>query len=301
MADRAHELIQKYLDGLASEAELAELEELLASDAEVAGAFADAARLHAGLEAYFRKQYKIDQVAALLDAPESVLAPATGQPEGRIFDPARPGEAPLPMPAGSAYFPIISQLEKARRSRNAARFQSAAQHWRWIAAVVLLLAMGVSIWSLRNPDVKRAQLISGQLAVAGRGVRELPLNRPFTIVGPDAAVIELPDGARMELAAATRATLRKDGAGFALQLESGRGVFQVAAGKADLVVETELGVVTATDGKFSLELVTKPVDFTPTEPVSLPRLTVVVALGSVTVERDGKSTTLSADQEQVFL
>jgi hypothetical protein len=42
-------------------------------------------------------------------------------------------------------------------------------------------------------------------------------------------------------------------------------------------------------------------DFTSTEHVPLPRLIVVVAQGSVIVEHEGKSTTLSAGQEQVFL
>src|SRR4029077_14650623 len=64
LSDRSLELIQKYLEALASASELAELEGLLAADPEVANAFAEAARLEAGLHDYFGKQYKIQQVAA---------------------------------------------------------------------------------------------------------------------------------------------------------------------------------------------------------------------------------------------
>src|SRR5262245_50507196 len=131
VSDHTHDLIQKYLDGLASEAELIELEGLLAGDPEIADAFADAARLHANLQEHFQQQYKIDQVAALLESPEAAPSPATGQAEGRVIDPSWTGEGPAPMPAGSAYFPIMSRLEKARRSRNATRLKAAARSGKW--------------------------------------------------------------------------------------------------------------------------------------------------------------------------
>ena len=75
LPERTQELIQKYLDLAASELELAELEQLLASDSEIAHAFAEMARLHANLQSHFRKQYKIDQVAALLDASDAPARP----------------------------------------------------------------------------------------------------------------------------------------------------------------------------------------------------------------------------------
>ncbi len=84
LSERSQELIQKYLEALASEAEIAELEGLLATDPEFAAAFAAAARLEAGLHSYFRQQYKIDQVAALLNAPES-----PGRASGREREAAR--------------------------------------------------------------------------------------------------------------------------------------------------------------------------------------------------------------------
>ena len=73
--------------------------------------------------------------------------------------------------------------------------------------------------------------------------------------------------------------------------------------------ETVLGVVTtvitANDGRFSLALVTtlpfEQISSTATAAIQLPRLAVVVAQGSVTVERAGISTTLSAGQEHIFV
>jgi len=299
----AHELIQKYLDALATEAELAELEELLAADLEVAAAFAEAARLHTGLQDYFKKQYKIDQVAALLETPAPPVAPVTGQPEGRVVEPAQPGALPDPVsPAGSAYVPMFARLEKARRSRHATRPTSPLRRWKAVAALALVVMLGVTLWSLRGPAVERARLISGRIAVADREVTRFPENRTFEVVGPQAAVIELPGGARIELAAQTRAAIRREKNRLVVQLDSGRGEFRVSPAQKPLVVETPLGVVTAADCQFSLGLITKlPEAFTPTEPVTVPTLVVVVTQGSLTVEQGDVSTPLSAGQEQMFL
>jgi ferric-dicitrate binding protein FerR (iron transport regulator) len=300
---RPHELIQKYLDAVATEEELTELEELLAADPEVATAFAGAARLHAGLQEYFKKQYKIGEVAALLEAPAAPVAPVTGQPEGRVVEPTQSG-APLDvaMPAGSAYVPIFARLEKAQRSRHATRPASPSRHWRAIAALALLVMLGVTLWSLRRPAVERARLISGRVAVADREVTRLPEKQTFEVAGKQAAVIELPGGARIELAPQTRAALRRENDRLVVQLESGRGEFHVSPAQAALRVETPLGVVTAADSRFSLELFTKlPGEFIPTIPVTVPSLVVAVVQGAVTVEHGDVSTMLSAGQEHVFL
>jgi hypothetical protein len=301
--ERAHELIQKYLDELATDAEFVELEGLLAGNSEVADAFAEAARLNVSLQDYFQKQYKIDQVAALLDMPESSSAPATGEPEGKVVEPARPG-APTaePLAAGSAYVPIFARLERARRSRRVARTTFSSREWKWIAAVAIVLMLGLTIWSLQGRAVERARVLSGRVVVAGSEVTRIPENRTFEVVGKEPAVIELPGGARLELVKATRAAVRREEGELRVQLESGGGEFHVAAGQAPLKVETPLGVVTAAESQFSLVLLTKlPVDFSPTEPLSVPSLVVAVAQGSVTIKRGDVTTRLMAGQEQVFL
>jgi ferric-dicitrate binding protein FerR (iron transport regulator) len=302
VSEHVHELIQKYLDDLVTDAELVELEGLLAGDPEVANAFAEAARLHTGLQDYFKKQYKIDQVAALLDLPQTAPAPATGQPEGKVVEPAEAGASTGgPLPAGSAYVPIYARLERARQSRHVARTSFSSREWKWIAAVAVVLMLGLTVWSLRGPEVERARLISGRIAVAGREASRILENRTFEVVSKEPAVIELPGGARLELVAKTRAALRRENGELLVQLESGGGEFHVLPGQGPLLVETTLGVVTATESQFSLDLKKLPGDFSPTEPVTVPRLVVIVAQGSVTVTHGDVSTTLSAGQEQVFL
>jgi ferric-dicitrate binding protein FerR (iron transport regulator) len=277
------------------------LEGLLASDPEVAEAFADAARLHASLQDYFKRQYKIDQVAALLDAPETATTPP--QTDGSGVNPGQPG-APIvsPLPADSAYVPIYARLEKARRSRNAPRPASAARRWASLTAVVLLMSMGVVIWSLRSPAAQQPRLISGRITVAGRAVNEIPADRTFEVAGEETAVIELPGGARIELAAAASVMFRRDGSRTVVELVSGRGEFDVPAEHPEVVVKTAVGVVTTTGGKFLVDLVTElPAQVKLTEPPPLPQLTVAVALGSVTVEHSGGKTNVSAGEVQVFL
>jgi hypothetical protein len=295
--ERVHELIQKYVDALATDAELAELEGLLAGDPEVADVFAEAARLQVGLQDYFKKQYKIDQVAALLDLPQTPPAPGTGEPEGKVAEPAQPGAPNTePLPAGSAYVPIFARLERARR-RHVARTTFSSREWKWIAAVAVLLMLGLTVWSLQGSAVEPARLISGRVAVAGRDVSQILENRTFEVVEP--AVIELPGGTRLELVAATRATLRREHGELLVELESGGGEFQVA--DLSLRVKTPLGVVTAAKSEFSLDLLARlPEDISPTEPISVPRLEVAVAQGSVTIKQGDMTTTLTAGQKQIF-
>src|SRR5262249_25206718 len=142
--ERVHDLIEKYLAALATDAELAELEGLLASDPEVAGAFAEAARLEGGPHDAFQKQYQIDQVAALLDPPQAAPAPATGEPEGKVVEPDQAG-APTgePLPSSSAYVPIFARLERARRSRHTPQTAFSFREWKWIAAVAVVLMLGL--------------------------------------------------------------------------------------------------------------------------------------------------------------
>ena len=74
-SDRVRELIQKSLEAIASDSELAELDRLLATEPKVADALAAAARLHASLTRHFGKQQKLDQVARLLDHGSPGLTP----------------------------------------------------------------------------------------------------------------------------------------------------------------------------------------------------------------------------------
>ena len=300
--ERSQELIQKYLDALASEAELCELERLLAADQEVAQAFAEMARLHANLQDYFRKQYKMEQVAALLNAPESTASPDANPPNGESNKATRSGASVEPLPLRSTFTPRYQGPFESRRGAVAGQFQAIARKWKQIAVAALILMMCVTLWSLHQTDGGRPRLISGHLTVAGRNVSQVPESGEFEVAGQDTAVIQLPGGARIELVATTRAAMRRDADQFVVELASGGGEFIVRPDQPSYRVKTELGVVTTNDGRFSLNLVTAlPAHVSSTVELRLPRLVVVVALGSVTVKHAGVSTTLSAGQEQVFV
>jgi ferric-dicitrate binding protein FerR (iron transport regulator) len=87
-----------------------------------------------------------------------------------------------------------------------------------------------------------------------------------------------------------------------VQLESGGGDFNVQPDQPSFRVETDLGIVTTSGGQFSLEFMTTlPEHVSSTVSLQLPRLVVVVAQGSVTVEQTGRTTRLSAGEEHVFL
>jgi len=295
--ERAQELIQKYLDVPASESELAELEQLLATDAEVARAFAEMARLHANLQGYFLKQYKIDQVAALLNVPEAP-APLVGQTHGTAGLPTQADNSvEQPSPQRSTFTPRYTALAKPRR-------RTIVRNWKSLAAVALVLVVGTTIWIAKNAGGNGLRLVAGRVMVAGHDVNRIPLNESFEVAGRGPAIIELAGGARIELAAATRCAIGRDNQLFVLKLESGGGDFRVQSDQPSLRVETLLGEVTTSGGRFSLDLITtlpEQVSSTATMSIQLPRLVVAVAQGAVTVKQAGISTTLSAGEERVFV
>jgi anti-sigma factor RsiW len=301
-SDRSRELIHKYLDDLASRSEIVELEVLLTTDPEVAGAFAEAARLDGMLKGHFRKQHKIDQVAALLHAAEA--SPANkGSPPEATTDPGQPGRhAEPPRLTGSTFVRRFSEPTRPRRSPIARSMAAAARRWRWIAASLLLVTAAMSVWVLRRQGEESFRLIAGRVTVAGREAERVPVGFPFEVADKDGAVLQGPRGIRLELTPATRAVVRQASGGIVIQLTSGSAEFIVPRGQPGLRIETELGIVTGADCRFSLELgTTLPAAATTTQKIQVPRLIVVVARGAVTVERDGVSTMLSAGQSQAFL
>lgn len=295
-SERGQELIQKYLEALASEAEIAELEGLLATDQEVAAAFAAAARLEAGLAGYFRQQYKIDQVAALLNAPETPAAPASGAAAKNTGDPGEPH-----LPPGSTFTPRLDRMAEARRVTGR-KPRSESPRWKSIAAAALVLILGsVAVWSIKRGGEEQFRLVSGRLTVAGPEVTAVPENAIFEVAGDDAAIIEVGNGVRIELAAATRATVNRKSGRPVMVVKSGDGDFHVSRNPSDFRVETTFGVVTSQGGRFSLKIVEgRPGPSSQPASIPLPSLTVVVAEGSVTVEHGGISTRLKAGQQRTF-
>jgi hypothetical protein len=287
-SDRDQELIQKFLDAQASDADIAELEKRLVADPEFAAAFASAARLNASLERHFRKQYKIAQVATLLQSPE--------------HNPAAPVSAFVPAPARL----IKSRLERVASARQFTRPRGNPWRRGALAAALLLLAIGGAYWSMHRPESDRFRLLSGQVAVAGREVAAVSEEVLFEVAGPGAAVFGLPGNGRLELASKSQTLFRRDSDRIIVQVASGGGEFDLSAVRAHVRVETSLGTITTAGSRFSLAVVTAPpADFSPAEFSStafqsFPRLTVAVAEGSVLVEYHGVSTIVRAGETRVF-
>ena len=295
--DRGDELIQKYFEGLASDSELAELERLLTTSPAVASAFAETARLHAGLQRHFQRQYKIDQVASLLQAAESE-SPATNRPPSpEPVRSARPeGPAGGTPPARSTFVPVYTHRAETSRRRRLAAIRVSK-----VIAALLLVAVGVAVWISERTHSAPLRLISGRVSVAGREVAAIPVSLIFKVVGHDQAVIELPGGALVKLAPATRATIHRRADRAVLELKTGGGDFVVQPDQPAIRIETEVGVVTTASGQFSLDLMTAPVSpISPSISMPLPSLAVVVAEGSVTVEQRGRPTILSRGEQRVF-
>jgi hypothetical protein len=167
---------------------------------------------------------------------------------------------------------------------------------------LLVVTAAMSVWVLRRPSEESFRLISGRVTVAGREAERVPVGFPFEVAGKHGAVLEGPRGLRLELTPSTRAVLRQASDGIVVKLHSGGGEFTAPHGQPGLRIETELGIVTGAHCDFSLELgTTVPGPASATQRIQAPVLIVVVARGSITVERDGVSTTLSAGERQAFL
>ena len=289
---RSRELIQKYLEGIASGEELTELETLLTSEAEVADAFVEAVRLDAALGDFFRQQYKMDQVAALLRDPSTEIANHPSQ------------TAQSPRPSGSVFVPRDTRPLSIRRAESSSYPTNVRRHryWKWIAAALLLATVGVIWGTWKSPPVESWRLASGHISVSGQEVTSLSLNVPFQVVGADAVVLQSSDGTRIELAPTSQATLSGDSHSSILTINSGGGEFQRPAGSKPFRLETPLATVTAQQGRFSLKLIASPppAHYSPTTPGRYPRLAVSVADGSVAVRQGASLITLSAGDERIF-
>lgn len=285
ITDRHRELIQSVLEGIAPPADLAELERLLIADPEVAAAFAEAARLDALLDRHFRREYKIAEVANLLGEPdETVSEPKSGE---RAAHPETTFVARCAVP------------EEARRSVLVRSRRRLAGAWKWIVALLLVVGLGTVLWMSHSAQ-PGFRVVSGHVLVSGQAASLLRENAGFDVTGEAQAVIELPGNGQVKLHPGTHATLRRDGTQVILRLAQGSGEFAVARGENSLRVETLLGTVTATDVRFSIELVeASELSFSTTERPQ-PRLIVAVTQGWVTIERSGITTTVTAGERREF-
>lgn len=261
-------LIDKYFDGAASPADLAELDARLKAASDVADALADAGRLDAWLSEHFREEKGVRDVGAIIQAVEAA------QPAGRPA-PARP--APW-------------------RSRAT---------WVAAAAAVVLLAAGAGVWLyLSGPSENLHRVLDGQVLVDGVPAATIPDGARVRAVGAGPAVIRLTDGSKATLEPASEAVLhgRRGDRRQLVELVAGGGTFQVAKGDGAFEVETALGRVTALGTEFSVRLVPAPRREKEPARADAAHLAMAVAVqsGTVQVTFAGQTHVLAAGQNRVF-
>jgi hypothetical protein len=301
---RGDELIRRYVDSQTSQAELVELENLLTTEPAVANAFAEAMRMEASLQAHFQKQYKIDQVARMLEESAASSPQNSARTEDQTTEaPLSPAADVRALPTASIFVPQRGLPHEPWRPRTSTstllppRFFNSK---KWPAVALLLLAAGAVTWySAFRGNGDQPRVISGSVVISGHEVVTILDGAPFDIAGRESAIIDLPGGSRIKLSPATQAAIHHDDQQTVLQILSGGGLLQVPSNRAVLQVVTQLGTVSTAGSRFSLHL-SAPAQISTTEPVSVRQLAIVVHSGSVTVDRGGVMTTLSAGDERVF-
>ncbi|MHC4914356.1 MAG: FecR domain-containing protein [Planctomycetota bacterium] len=148
-------------------------------------------------------------------------------------------------------------------------------------------------------------MLAGSVRLAGNPlpVEEIPNGSEVEVDPGGPAVVRLADGSRAELAAAARAVLHGPVGDVrqVLRLEEGKGTFTAERAARQFRVETPVGRVTVTGTKFSVELreLRAKGDREMKGKLAL-AMAVTVMAGSVSVEYDGRTKTLTAGESRVF-
>jgi ferric-dicitrate binding protein FerR (iron transport regulator) len=233
--EQTNQLIARYIDGLATDAEAADLGRILVADPETAREFAEMTRIDKRLDLHFRK------TRALTDASRHVQASRFGLHASR------------------------------RRGRRVGSLRRSFV-W-WAAAAALLAAAGgaaIYMWnrSQRPGDETIAQLdvawCSGSVSVSGTAVAlepkaaQLPLkpgDRIATGDGASRAAIVYPDGSRIELDASTAFVIRETARGRDALLERGALTANVVSQTAGpMVLSTRDAEVRVLGTRFRLAI-----------------------------------------------
>lgn len=214
------DLVRKYLDRRATDAECADLERLLVESPLAAESFAQASRMDACLRALLRGERDIVQTRALFEGVER-------QRSWRRWAavPAWLGVAAAVMilVVGA----VLHGLSKPAPSTGPAPAPLAA-----------------------GPN----EVLSGQVLVDGQPAKSLPDGASIRV--SEAATVRLADGSRVEFEPASQAVLVGPSAGLrqVVELVAGAGTFAVEKGAGQFQVDTRLGRVTALGTKFSVRL-----------------------------------------------
>jgi hypothetical protein len=262
------QLIGYYLDGLPSAQDLAELESRLRAEPGVASVLAAISRMDACLDAHFREEQDVRNIAAVVKNIEA----------------GRPALAPPQALAPSRW--------------------RAARPWAAAAAILVLLC-GVAAWLYlwMNSDTENL-LLEGRVLVGGVEVTRIPEGARFVVPDAAPAVIRLTDGSRATFEPSSEAVLRGRAAERrqTVELVDGGGSFQVAKSGGSFEVATHLGNVTVPGTEFSVRLL--PAGERDKEParagVRPGALAVAVKSGVVNVHFAGRTYVLREGQSRRF-
>jgi hypothetical protein len=268
--DAARQLVERYLDQLASPEEFEELLRLLPTRPDLADALAAATRAEVLLENQLRESRTASTVTnALPAAPRATLASM-----GRAAS-----VPPLPPPRRRA--------------------------WKWCAAALLLLAVGAALGYHLGRREHSGAVVSGRVLVNGVETARVPHGSHLEVMGEHSAVIRLPGGAHAELAPASSATLRGRAAGApsVVELARGRATFRLEGTGRAVRVETPVGSVSAHDAAFTVALQLIEVEEGAEPMIRRAALALVVTalLGHVEVSHKGRHVVVSAGEKRTFL
>jgi hypothetical protein len=188
-------------------------------------------------------------------------------------------------------------------SAKPTRFRLPGGPSRWVAAAVLVAALGFGVYLLRpTAEVVPCTVVSGRVLVDGVETLHIRDGALVEVVGDEVAVIRLAaDGSLAELSPSTKGVLRSRMGmrGQVIELTQGSCEFHPETDQGRLRVETPVGRVFGQGAEFAVAL--RPPDDEATVQAQL-ALTLVVAVmsGTVDVRYDENSYTLGLGDNRVY-
>jgi hypothetical protein len=224
------ELIQKYLDGLATDAETAELGEGLAASPRLATQFALMSRLDGTLAEQCSQARSIRTVDAFVRS----------LPTGKL---------------GVGNRKVASDQHRVG-ARFRAGLRGTGARRMLVAAAVLVAVVGGLIYFLIAPESGVYAVETGRVLVDGVESRQVRAGAEVEVLGDQSAVIHLPRGGVAELAPTSKAIIyrRVPSTGQVVALSEGCGEFRVQDGPDRFHVETPLGKISGGATQFFVGL-----------------------------------------------
>jgi ferric-dicitrate binding protein FerR (iron transport regulator) len=251
---------QRYLDGLTTAAEFAELEKLLQGDPVAADTFARLSRLDADLSAQFYEEPLRLREAAVLHAIERDRRRRRWWGHGLRL-------------AVAASLLLLS---------------SGSLSW-WLGQPQPVVTQQIG-----------NVVLEGEVLVEGQSVEHLDDGQALMVAGPAPALLQLSDGSQARLEPASEAVVHGASEGVAQRFEliEGAAQFVVHRAREPFLVDTPAGSVRAEDSEFKVRL-TKSEPGDPQLKMKQSLLAVMVVSGLARVETDN-TYRLEAGEKRVF-